>query len=539
MKHRLLVFTLAILTCMGLGHAQALEELDNAHLLKHLDDVVAHKLDYRKAYLTRIDSMKRCAASQPLPMRGETYRKIYKAYLPLQSDSALSYLSRMECLPQAATDRDFADVIRIGRAHALGVMGLYSSAAKLLRETDVSDNNTETVLYYFQTCRAVYGWMADFGEMSGKEGYYQQLTQNYRDSILSVQPQNINRLIIEADNAYANGDMRRVISICKEQYASADELQRCYLAFNMAQACEALGQTDDKIKYLALAAISDLHRGITEYSALLKLAVALSDEGDTERAYKYLICTLEDASYGKARLRSFEASEVFPIIEKAYEQHVATQRNRAILLTLLLAFVLLLLAGGLAYSRRRNRQLALVRTELAEANESLRCVNEALVSANKSLRESNRAKETCLARYLERCRVYIDTLDNQRKGSLRLLKAHKLEELNAELRSSSFITTEEENFYADFDEAFLSIFPDFISNFNALLQPDAQIVPKREEMLNTELRIFALIRLGIADSNRIAHFLNYSLPTIYSYRSRIRNKSIYAREEFDARIMEC
>ena len=107
------------------------------------------------------------------------------------------------------------------------------------------------------------------------------------------------------------------------------------------------------------------------------------------------------------------------------------------------------------------------------------------------------------------------------------------------LKSDNTLSMEEHIFYTDFDETFLTLFPNFVSNFNALLQPDAQICTKRDELLNTELRIFALIRLGITDSNRIAHFLNYSLPTIYSYRSRLRNKSIFPKEEFESRVMNC
>lgn len=520
------------------ARAQNLNDLTNAQLLQRLDNVISHKLEYRDAYVQRIDSMKRCANSQTVNMRAATYEKIFKAYLSLQADSALAYLNRMEVLPMAK-ENDFSDKIKIGRAHAYGVMGLYTSAIRTLREIDISDNSPEIVLYYYQTCRTVYGWMADYGEVSGQEGYYDNLTQSYRDSILAVQPMDINRSIIEADNYYVKGEAAKVMEICKKEYNSADELQRCYLCFNMAQASKILGNTQDEIKYLAMTAIYDLERGITEYSALLKLAAILSNLGDIDRAYRYMICTLEDSSYGKARLRSFEASEVFPIIEDAYHQAEADRQARQTWFGVLIVVVFLLLVGLLVYLRRRNRVLRNVRNDLDKAISSLKEVNEALLQVNASLVVSNKAKETCLARYLERCRVYIDTIDNQRKLNLRMLKAHKIEELAASLKSDKLITSEEESFYADFDEAFLSLFPDFISNFNALLQPDAQIIPKHEEMLNTELRIFALIRLGITDSNRIAHFLGYSLPTIYSYRSRIRNKSIYSKEVFDEKVMDC
>ena len=118
-------------------------------------------------------------------------------------------------------------------------------------------------------------------------------------------------------------------------------------------------------------------------------------------------------------------------------------------------------------------------------------------------------------------------------------KAKKYDQLGAQLQGNEFLHEEERAFFLDFDEAFVTLFPKFIDNFNALLLPEARTYPKRDEILNTELRVFALVRLGVTDSNRIAHFLNYSLPTIYSYRSRLRNKSICEKGTFDEAVMKC
>ena len=118
-------------------------------------------------------------------------------------------------------------------------------------------------------------------------------------------------------------------------------------------------------------------------------------------------------------------------------------------------------------------------------------------------------------------------------------KAKNYAHLMERLQSAEQLVQEEQSFYADFDEAFVTLFPKFIDNFNALLPEQAQVHPKRDEILNTELRIFALIRLGVTDSNRIAHFLNYSVPTIYSYRSRLRNKSLLDKNAFDEAVLSC
>ena len=87
--------------------------------------------------------------------------------------------------------------------------------------------------------------------------------------------------------------------------------------------------------------------------------------------------------------------------------------------------------------------------------------------------------------------------------------------------------------YAKFDSIFLNIYPDFIEEFNNLLVPEERIYPKQDELLTTELRIYALIRLGITDSNKIASFLRYSLRTVYNYRTKVRNKSAVTRGDFE------
>ena len=201
--------------------------------------------------------------------------------------------------------------------------------------------------------------------------------------------------------------------------------------------------------------------------------------------------------------------------------------------------IVLLLSAFIVLLRKKMRQLSHARQELTEALVAVREVNAALLEMNEKLSTADKVKETYIARYLQRCRGYIDTLDEYRRELLKLAKAKNYAHLMERLQSAEQLVQEEQSFYADFDEAFVTLFPKFIDNFNALLPKQAQVHPKRDEILNTELRIFALIRLGVTDSNRIAHFLNYSVPTIYSYRSRLRNKSLLDKNAFDEAVLSC
>lgn len=522
------------------SRAASLDDLSKEQLLDCLDDVIAHKMDYRHRLLSHIDSLKRRADSQDLSQRAETYMQIFQAYTSVQSDSAMTYLARTEALPLFGEDAELAARVKIGRAKVLGVMGLYSSALPILQSVDARCHSDRVRLFYYQVCRTLYGWMSDYGEIYDQKVHYRDLTQMYRDSIISIQQPGIDRNIVKADRALTLGDIGQAKAICLKNIPHADELQRAYLYVIMSDIAHEEQNTDEEIRYLAITAINDLQRGITEYRALPKLAILLSKtSAGGDRAYNYLICTMEDAVYCKARLRTIEASSIFPIIEQGHRGRMHDRLTLTLAIACAVLLSLVILAIALFYAHRRNRQLAEIHKQLDAAIAAQRKVNEALTEANAQLVHANQVKATYIARYLERCRSYIDSMDVSRKRLLKMLRNGQQAEAVSLLKSDKSLSEEEQIFYTDFDEAFLTLYPDFVAHFNALLQPEAQVVVKRDELLNTELRIFALIRLGITDSNRIAHFLNYSLPTIYSYRSRLRNKSIFPKEEFESRVMQC
>ena len=183
------------------------------------------------------------------------------------------------------------------------------------------------------------------------------------------------------------------------------------------------------------------------------------------------------------------------------------------------------------------KRLSEARHALAEANKRLQAANDALQAVNHTLREANAIKEEHVAQYINRCSIYIDKLDNYRRRLMKLAANNKMNELLRAIRSNDLIEAERREFYAEFDRTFLSLFPHFVDKFNALLNEKDRITLKSGERLNTELRIFALIRLGITDSTRIAGFLQYSVTTIYNYRSKLRNRALGNKNEFEAAVM--
>lgn len=270
---------------------------------------------------------------------------------------------------------------------------------------------------------------------------------------------------------------------------------------------------------------------VREYAALQRLARLLYEQGDLERAYRYLNCSMEDAVACNARLRFLEVTEFYPIIDRAYvakENRERLMMHRMLLLVSVLAVMLIVLLSWLWIWMRK---LSAMRKELYTANRELQVVND-------QLEQTGKIKEVYIVRYLERCVSYLEKLEHYRRLLEKLAMASKIDELFKMIRSEQFLRDERKKFYGEFDKSFLDLFPNFVEDFNLLLVEDGRIYPKPHELLNTELRIFALIRLGVTDTTQIAHFLGYSLATVYSYRSKMRNRAKGDKDHFEQDVMK-
>ena len=186
----------------------------------------------------------------------------------------------------------------------------------------------------------------------------------------------------------------------------------------------------------------------------------------------------------------------------------------------------------------QKSDLSLANDKLSELNSELNTFNEKLNLSNNTLTEANFLKEIYIGRYMDQCSDYLGKLDEYQRKLNVLATTGKMNDLVSAVKSKEYIENELKEFYANFDKTFLQFFPNFIHDFNALLIPNETIQPKEGEQLNTELRIFALIRLGIKDSAKIAVFLRYSISTIYNYRSQLKNKSAGPRDEFEEKVMQ-
>jgi len=268
------------------------------------------------------------------------------------------------------------------------------------------------------------------------------------------------------------------------------------------------------------------------------LALIYYEKGDINKAHKFMQAAIDDAIFCNVRYRTIEISSSYPIINASYQEKERKQKSTLQILLTVISFLVVFLAVGLFYIYRQMKRLSMIRKELHHTNLQLGNLNNDLLDANDSLKESNFIKEEYIAHFFDMCSSYIDKLENYRKMLNRFATNRQMDELVKVLHSTTLVETELEELYKKFDIIFINLYPTFVEEFNALQMNEEQIQLKRGELLNTELRIFALIRLGINDSVKIAGFLRYSISTIYNYRVKARNNAVVPREQFEEMVMK-
>ena len=518
--------------CLCLPLSVWAEQQDLESLLKELDAVIDRKDAYTLPKENELSELRmRLKNVKDKHRKYELCDKLFTGYLHYQADSALAYVERKEALLPSLNNPLLEQELIINRAEVMGVMGMYSWAEQLLSQVNPETLTPELLGYYYRTMRANYGWFADYLVNKELKNMYQQKAHIYRDSTMLTTKPGIDHDIVAAEKLMVEGEIEMSLEMLHHLSANNPDLrQQAFINYTLAEAYGLKGEVDNQIHRLALTAIADLKFGTREYASLQKLAYLLYDKGDVDRAYKYLTCSMDDAVACNARLRFSEVTEFFPIIDKAYK--LKEERGRTIRYGLLFfaSFLSLALIVGIVWLYRWNKKLSLMRHNLSETNEQLRLVNSELAQTGK-------IKEAYIAHYLELCVAYLDKLEAYRRSLAKLAMASRIDDLFKAIKSEQFIKDERKDFYHSFDKSFLELFPNFIASFNDLLVEDGQVQPKSNELLSTELRIFALIRLGVTDSNAIAHFLGYSLATVYNYRSRMKNRAKGDKETFEQQVM--
>ncbi len=543
MKKVILIFVTIVLS--GLLYAKDNKSTDA--LLREIDGIIKNRQTYGAEKEARIADLKKLlveAASDE--QRYGFCGRLFDEYRAYNLDSSFVYAQRKEELAHRLNKLDYLDDSAMNMAEVMGTTGMYKEALELLGKIDKKTLPDYLYGYYYHLYRTIYGLMGDYAVTEKAKKEYYRMTDLYRDSLLQINASDsLGHALVMADKCIVHARYDEAIDMLMEYYSkpSLDDHAQAMITYTISEGYRLKGDKQGQKHYLVLSAIADLKSAVKEYVSLRKLASLVYEEGDIDRAYNYLKCSLEDATLCNARLRTLEISQVFPIIDQAYQLKTKRQQQemKVSLICISLLSVFLLVAIFFVYKQMKKvaaarREVIDTNTLLQELNEELHDSNSQLKEMNHTLSEANYIKEEYIGRYMDQCSTYLDKMDLYRRSLNKIAAAGRVEELYKAIKSSQFLDEELKEFYANFDVTFLQLFPSFVEDFNALLTEPMQ--PKPGELLNTELRIFALIRLGITDSTKIAQFLRYSVTTIYNYRTRVRNKAVGERDEFEAKVMQ-
>lgn len=314
-----------------------------------------------------------------------------------------------------------------------------------------------------------------------------------------------------------------------------------YLAY------KAENDTTRMMYWLAESVLTDIRNSVMDQGSMWEMANQLMGLNDIDRAYKYISFSSICANRFGSRQRLAQISPLLSAIAKMYKDENDQYNRRQNYTLCIISILALMLLIGVFYVSRQRHKLAIARDDLAKTNrqlhelnaqlkslnEQLSCTNSQLSVVNHELTDANRVKEEYVGRFMRLCSIYINKIEDLRKRVHKKLKARQYDELYEMTRPQDFKEEELEEFYTNFDSAFLQLFPHFLDSFNALLRPEERIEQPKKEQLSTPIRIFALIRLGINDSSKIAEFLHYSVNTIYNYRAHIKKGAINDKDTFE------
>ena len=469
---------------------------------------------------------------------------IYRAYSAYRYDSAYAYMKRGLELAEKCKDSYYITLNQINQASVLSVRGFYGKAEVLLQTLNPETMPNKLKLYYYFTYAWLYNYWESYAKNSDyaeefrtqKKHYMDLLLQNFKED--SRNTAYYNYLLgerIYLDEPTSRKSLTYFLKALK--MSPAKSRIHAMSAYAVARYYKLTGNFDLYEEYLVEASVSDGLCQLKETVALQKLAYYLfkKDENNSKRAAKYIQHTMEDAQFFNNQLRMMEISNILPVIASANQQAAERSRTRflwgfigvsvALVTILLLSFV----------NNRQKNKLKKNKQEIEEQNEKQKEMNAQLTELNQQLIETNIKRETYMHLFMDISAAYISKLSDYRKLVSRKIKANQTADLLKSLNTHKLEEEESQMFYNRFDKAFMELYPSFVTELNRLLLPECQLEVPTTHDLTTEIRIFALMRLGVTDSQEIATLLHYSTQTIYNYKSGMRAKAIN-RDTFESDI---
>ena len=496
--------------------------------LRRIDDGLKQSDEYFRMKQQRISTIENMLHSRGVTslQQYNIYGQLFLEYQPFQFDKAMEMLEHQQELAVMMDEYCLVNDVLLNKAMLFTTAGFYQEADDVFAQIDFSSLTDQQQVDWYNARQKFLHDYQEYVSTSSIEVPDAANITIYQDKILEKtsedQPLNrhirILRIIEDKDFEHAYDENLAFIK-------SLDKDSRDYAVQTYWQGyiCENLDRSDELMYWWTESALCDIRGAIKDNASLCSIAIQLTEPEDTDRAFRYISISLDDALYYNAKLRKSQIATTLPWILKTYtdsQQMQNCDRNRYLIMTICIACLLLLFcifSVRLYVKGRRNAmEIESKNNQLADYYHSVIEAEESIRQTNLDLLEANAAKEEYLGLFLSMCSGYLDKL---KKNLTR-------DQFDAELK----------NFYKTFDTSFLSLYPSFVEEFNALLKEESRVKIKEGEMLSTELRIFALIKLGITQSSHIASLLRYSVNTIYNYRAQVKNSVLEDRENFEEKV---
>lgn len=545
------ILSLVYILCFSALTSSFAQNKNIKDLYEQLDQAIEQSQYYINQKESRITKIKKQSRQGHTPPQLLTaYYKLYEEYQTYKSDSSIYYIH--QAIDLAKRNNMKSDITKLRSLLALqySTSGAFTEALHVLQSIDKKTLNNSNKKDYYIAFYHVYGELGftniNINTELSQEFYSKQ--DCYRDTLFSILSPNSEdylmrkEVLLTSQNKLKEALKINDIRLSKCKKGSHEYGIVAYYRYLIYRSLK----DEDMVKYWLLqSAICDVKCAINDQASLWILAEILSKEKDVERSYKYIYFSWKATKKFCTRIRSWQISPVLGTIDHNYQAELKKANHRLIfaiicvsLLVIALALLTFYVNKQKSYLSNARNELKKTNTQLEELNNKLSSTNGMLKTSNDKLNESNGVKEEYIGQFLGACSHYIDKLDKMRLNVNKMVKNKQYNELYSMTKSSEVKEQELEELYANFDKVFLNLFPNFVEDLNGLLKEECQIHLSSPNKLSAIVRVFALIRLGIDDSTKIAEFLHYAVNTIYNYRAKLRNGALNDRNEFEKKVRE-
>lgn len=501
----------------------------NEMVLVDLKREVEKKGIYIEAKYQKIDSLRKIYNNlnnkKEPTLQFEICVQLYQEYRSFIYDSAFNYALKSQKLAHSLKDDYKIALSKINFGFILVSSGMLKEAFDTLETLNTSAMPATLLKEYYPLMERTYFDLVDYNTNPFYMSKYDALKKLYIDSTLSLyEPNSMYYLYFTGIKNIESGNIKQA-QVNLEELIAKFKLENHLYAMatsSLSYVYLCTGLTDKAIEMLAESVKADIKSCTKETMAAYKLAELLYTEGNTNDAHFFIKLAMDDAYFYNSNLRKKQISSIMPVIEGTQLDTAIRQKKLlfryAVATTLLSILVFVLLFFTFKTIRK------------------LKSAEKIITSANNKLLESNKIKDEYIGYYFNNNSEYIDKIEKFKKSIIRILMTKRYDDIENIINNIN-PQKEREELFNGFDKVFVRLFPDFVERFNALLKDDDKIILKENQLLNTDLRIFALIRIGINDHEKIAKILGYSVSTIYNYKTKIRNKSIVPHDKFEEEIM--